>query len=71
MSANDITAFIGRLPDKASAAYPIPTSLLKGIVDLVTSRLAVLLGAVLAFTRRRLLYPLDFKPLTLGHTDHR
>ena len=57
VSANAITAFIGRLPDKSSAADPIPTSLLKGIVDLVSPHISELFSRSLAAGY----YPLDFK----------
>ena len=35
VSAVDVTTATGRLPDKSSAADPLPTSVLKSIADLV------------------------------------
>jgi hypothetical protein len=54
---SDIMTFIGRLPDKSSAADPIPTSLLKDIADLVSPYISELFSRSLAAGY----YPLDFK----------
>jgi hypothetical protein len=56
VSANDIMTFIGRLPDKSSAADPNSTTSLKDIVDLVSPYISELFSRSLAAGY----YPLDF-----------
>ena len=57
VSAADVAVAIGRLPDKSSAADPMPTSVLKSIADLVAPFIAELFSRSLA----KGYYPADFK----------
>jgi hypothetical protein len=57
VTAADVVQFIGRLPDKSSAADPIPTSVLKSISDLVAPFFAELFNRSLAAGQ----FPTEFK----------
>jgi hypothetical protein len=57
ISTVDVVSAIGRLPDKSSAADPMPTSVLKLIADLIAPFFAELFSRSLAQGH----YPVDFK----------
>jgi hypothetical protein len=57
VTAVDVATFIGRLPDKSSAADPIPTSILKSISDLVAPFIAELFNRSLTAGQ----FPAEFK----------
>ena len=48
VSAEDVTAVVRHLPDKTSVADPIPTAILKNVVDLVAPYIAELFSQLLA-----------------------
>jgi hypothetical protein len=57
VTAEDVITVVGRLPDKSSAADPIPTAVLKNVVDLVAPYIAELFSRSLAAGQ----FPVSFK----------